>query len=265
MNLSARFFQGIELKQLPQTTLVPELRACSTSQDVCSFLDKSRGASKITSIAAAQYAMLLAARSAVGTSNYLEDALKVLNSMARAKAEIDIASLHSNHVIVETQLILRTAQDFLEENTIPCNEWPRPREISDEVERIVRQRAPGSHSLKYFRKICEPSGFPPQAVESLDMWIEYSSGNDILNIFDTLGVKPESDDGTGAWVANPGHCEIFGIKVFISYDNGAIRISASPGSYDVMDVHYKNAEMIEAKLAGMSRQSVANLKIKVPS
>jgi hypothetical protein len=253
------------LKQLPQITLVPGLNACGTWLDVRGFLELSRSASIVTSICAAQYAMLLAARSAVGTSKNFDDALQVLNSMARAKAGIDIVLSHSPYAIVETKFILRAAQDFLEKGTIPCNEWPHPQEIADEVERVIRQRVPGGPPLKYFRKICEPSGFPPQAIESLDMCIEYSSGNDILNIFDTLGVKPEIDDGSGAWVANPGHCEIFGIKVFISCDEGAIRISASPGSYDVTDVHYKNAEIIEAKLAGMSRQSFDNLKIKVPS
>lgn len=247
---------GIKLKQLPQTKLAPGLNACNTWQDVCGFLDKSRGASTITWVCAAQYAMMLAARSAVGTSKYFEDALQVVNNIARAKAEIDIASCHSNHVITETQYILRAAQDFLEENTIACTEWPRPQEIVDEVERVVRQRAPGNHSLKYFRKTCEPSGFPPQAIESLDMFIEYSSANDILNIFDRLGVKPEIDSGTGDWIADPGPCEMFGVKVIISYSDGAIRISASPGSYDVTDTHYKNAEILEANLVD------TNLKIR---
>lgn len=244
------------MKRLPQTTLVPALSACGTWQEVRNFLDHSRGAGTATAICTAQYAMLLAAQGAVSSSANFEDTLNVLNSMARAKSEIDIVSCHSAYVIVETQFILRAAQNFLEENTIPCNEWPRPQEIADEVERVVRQRVPGGHALKYFRKICEPSGFPPQAVESLDMYIEYSSANDILNIFDMLGAKPEKEDGSGAWIADPGHCEIFGIKVFISYSDGALRISASPGSYDVLDAHYKNAEMIEARLSGMS------LKIK---
>lgn len=234
---------------------VPELNACGSWQDACNFLGKSRGADTITAVCAAQYAMLLAARSAIGTSNYFEDALQVLDSMARAKAEMDIVSCHSPHVIVETQSILRAAQDFLEANTIPCNEWPRPQEIADEVERVVMQRAPRRPLLKYFRKTCEPSGFPPQAIESLAMYIEYSNANDILNIFDALDAKPETNDGTGTWIADPGHCEVFGIKVFISYLDGAIRISASPGSYDVADTHIENAEKIEANLA--------NLRLKI--
>ncbi|MGW8393683.1 hypothetical protein [Pseudoduganella sp. HUAS MS19] len=130
------------MKQRPQTKLVPELAACVTWQDVCNFLDRSRGAPDATWVCAAQYAMALAARSAVGTSNYLEDALQVLNSIAQAKAVIDIVARHSNRVSAETLIILRAAQDFLEVNTIACTEWPRPQEVSDEVERVARLRAP---------------------------------------------------------------------------------------------------------------------------
>lgn len=219
-------------------------------------MDKSRGARPGVWIYSAQYAMALAARSAVGAAKDYEAALSVVSSLSRAKAEIDIVSWHVQRVITETQTILRAAQDFLDENTIPCNEWPLPQEIADEVERVVLHRAPGPHKLKYFRKFCEPSGFPPQAIDSLEMSIEYANANDIFRIFDILDVKPETHDSTGAWIAEPGHCEIFGVKVHISYSDGAIKILASPGSYDVTDVHYRNAEIIEANLAGM------NFKIK---
>ena len=136
------------MKQLPQTTLVPELKACSSLQDVCGFLDKSRGARSHVWVCAAQYAMALAARSAVGATRDFDAALSVANSLARAKSEIDIVCWHSQRVIAETEFILRAAQDFLDENTIPCNEWPFPQEICDEVERVVAQRAPGNHALK---------------------------------------------------------------------------------------------------------------------
>ncbi|KQV54468.1 MULTISPECIES: hypothetical protein [unclassified Duganella] len=200
--------------------------------------------------------MALAARGAVGSANDHDAALSVANSLARAKAEIDIVTCHSHEVISETQSILRAAQDFLEKNTIPPTEWPLPQEIADEVERFVTQRVPGPHMLKHFRINCEPSGFPPQAIESLEMSIEYSNANDILHIFDILNVKPEAHDSTGAWIAEPRHCEIFGIKAYISYNDGAIKITASHGAYDITDIDYKNAEIIEANLAGM------NLKIR---
>ncbi|SFG25966.1 hypothetical protein SAMN05518865_11034 [Duganella sp. CF458] len=132
------------MKPLPHTTLVPELSACATWQEVCNFVDISRGAGTTAWTCAAQYAMVLAARNAVGTTNYFEDALQVVNSLARAKAEIDIVSWHANHVIAETQYLLRAAQDFLDQNTIACNEWPRPQEIADEVENIARRRAAGN-------------------------------------------------------------------------------------------------------------------------
>lgn len=254
--MRVRFFLAFEMKQLPQTTFVPDLKACSTWQDVCGFLDRSRGARPEVLAYSAQYAMALAARGAVGAARDFYAALAVANSLARAKAEIDIVSCHSREVVAETEAILRAAQDFLDEHTVPCTEWPLPQEIADEAVRIVMQRAPGPHKLKYFRKTCEPSGFPPQAIDLLEMSIEYSSANDILHIFEVLDAKPENRDSRTAWIADPGHCEIFGIKVFISYRERAVRILANPGSYDVIDVHFRNAESIEAKLAG------SNLKMK---
>ncbi|WP_035374338.1 hypothetical protein [Pseudoduganella violaceinigra] len=118
--------------------------------------------------------------------------------------------------------------------------------------------------LKYFEKKCEPSGFPPQAIESLEMSIAYSSTQDLLNVFQTLGVRtivPQVGPSASEWgqesplnliaghsIEQPGHCEIFGVKIAIWCSNGRITVSASPTAYDVTEEHYSNAAIIEANI-----------------
>jgi hypothetical protein len=139
-------------------------------------------------------------------------------------------------------------------------------------------------SLKHFRKIRENSGFPPMLYESLDMAMAYTSKEDILKIFEALGVRaktysstpPQPDPGKsyefternkfanlipGYLIEQPGHCEIFGIKVYIYGENGAIIVCASPSADDVSEEHIKNAQTIESCLESLKfRSGYAELK-----
>jgi len=90
---------------------------------------------------AAAFAMLLSARQAVGQGKSFDDARAVLDNLARAKAEIDIKAWHSREVVAVTAGILQVAQQYLDEQTIPCTEWPMPDEVAGIVEREARRLA----------------------------------------------------------------------------------------------------------------------------
>lgn len=120
---------------------------------------------------------------------------------------------------------------------------------------------------KYFKVIYE-RGFANEINESLDLGIQYKNKDELLNIFKLIGLSPNTfnvipaqpEPGKsytyvehrqfpklidGLLIENPGHCQIFGVDVYISCANGVIKICASPGSYNIEDQHLKNAKHIE--------------------
>ena len=78
--------------------------------------------------ATAAFAMLLAAH-AVAAGEYRNDALKVLDALALAKAELDSAAAHTHPTTAVTADILASAQAYAAELTIPVTEWPLASDI----------------------------------------------------------------------------------------------------------------------------------------
>ena len=91
--------------------------------------------------------MLLSAKSAK-SGTIRDDALAVLNRLAYAKAELDSAMFHTHPTIDVTGDILFTAQEFTDDATVPCTEWP----TSDEVLDIVLVSAKKYSGAKEWKK-----------------------------------------------------------------------------------------------------------------
>jgi hypothetical protein len=90
---------------------------------------------------AAAYGMALQASQAVRATYYFDDTLFVLGQLSHAKAEIDIAARHDCGVAAITSAILAAAQEFVDQETIGCHEWPKPQEVADVALRVARERA----------------------------------------------------------------------------------------------------------------------------
>lgn len=114
--------------------------SCGSLPEVLDVITKNAASPDIRRRAAA-FAMLLSARQAVGQGKSLHAARAVLDRLARAKADIDIAAWHSREVVAVTSAILNAAQHYLDETTIPCTEWPLPAEVAAIVEQEARRLA----------------------------------------------------------------------------------------------------------------------------
>ncbi|MGC4064982.1 MAG: hypothetical protein QM784_10135 [Polyangiaceae bacterium] len=89
----------------------------------------------------AAFALALTAVHAQGPTTYFEDSRRVVDELARAKAEVDIAAWHDMKVVELTEAIVLRAQRYLDEMTIPCTEWPLPSEIVAVVIEEAQTRA----------------------------------------------------------------------------------------------------------------------------
>ena len=78
---------------------------------------------------AAALGMTAAAESAVPSTQFFEDTRSVLDQLALAKAQLDIAAWHTLDVTSVTAELLQRAQAFVESETIACTEWPSPIEL----------------------------------------------------------------------------------------------------------------------------------------
>lgn len=107
---------------------------CPNLAELVSLLHRVLGNDAQKSIAA--YAMVIGSRSAP-QGRYREDALGVLDCLGAAKMELDKASCHTMPTVIVTAAILSQAQNFVDEMTIPCTEWP----TSDDVVAFVFQVA----------------------------------------------------------------------------------------------------------------------------
>lgn len=90
--------------------------------------------------AVAAYGMLVSARSAP-QGGYYSDALEVLNCLGRAKARLDEAANHTKPAIVVTASVLAKSQEFVDEATIACSEWPTSEEVVAAVSGAVAEYA----------------------------------------------------------------------------------------------------------------------------
>jgi hypothetical protein len=113
---------------------------CASLPEALDVIAKHPGKPDIRRRAAA-FALMLCARQAVGPGRSFDDTRAVLDTLARAKAEIDIAAWHSAEVVAVTAEILAAAQQYLDANTIPCTEWPLPSEVAGFVEQEARRLA----------------------------------------------------------------------------------------------------------------------------
>ncbi|TCS32065.1 hypothetical protein EDC30_1253 [Paucimonas lemoignei] len=109
------------------------------------------------------FGMLLAANSTDG-GEYRDDALAVLNSLAYAKAELDIAGCHTFPTIEVTSDVLFSAQRYADENTIPCTEWP----TSDEVINNVLETAKKYSKVTEWKRLIKNENGVVVGVESIE-------------------------------------------------------------------------------------------------
>ena len=114
--------------------------SCRSLPELLDMIWNNPGSPEIRRRAAA-FAMLLSARQAVGQGKSFHDARAVLDNLARAKAEIDIKAWHSREVVAVTSGVLQAAQQYLDEQTIPCTEWPKPDDVAGIVEEEARRLA----------------------------------------------------------------------------------------------------------------------------
>jgi hypothetical protein len=122
LNKSATSFKGSELFGYASTK--------KTLAETIQLLKSTIGID--SSSAAAAYGMLLSINTCKEGS-YREDALNALDQLSLTKMLLDRAACHLSPVINVTSDILFAAQNFAEEATIPCTEWPSVTEIAEVV------------------------------------------------------------------------------------------------------------------------------------
>jgi hypothetical protein len=112
--------------------------ACRDLRELIQLQQSSVGDEAARAIAA--YGMLVTARSAP-KGDSIDDALEVLNLLGAAKAELDKGARHDRSTVSVTATVLAGAQQFFDEATIGCTEWPTPGEIVDRVSKHVAEFA----------------------------------------------------------------------------------------------------------------------------
>jgi hypothetical protein len=109
---------------IPDKELFGPVSDCKNINEIIQFINSSYK-SKETAIA---FGMLQAACS-VQEGPYRENILDILNSLNLAKMTFDKSFCHTHPVIDITQSILFAAQNYADEMTIPCTEWPTQAEV----------------------------------------------------------------------------------------------------------------------------------------
>lgn len=102
---------------------------CASLQDILDLIRASPSSSEIRKYGAA-CGMALYAAQAVRITMYFEDSRFVVDELSRAKAEIDIVGWHHGDITSVTTPILMATQQFLDKETIGCNDWPSPEEVA---------------------------------------------------------------------------------------------------------------------------------------
>jgi hypothetical protein len=113
-----------------------EAASCTSTSEIASFIKAHTAAPELRRAAAA-YGMVLVASGLARTKTYFEEALDLLTQLGKAKVEIDAAAWHSLDVVETTAALLLSAQQYVDEVTIPCTEWPS----TEDVARVIYQGA----------------------------------------------------------------------------------------------------------------------------
>ena len=131
----------IRRKRLTGQAALDAIARADSPEDVLQLFDRTESRESISGdderAHAAAHAMTLAARAHHGS--YRGDALRALDALARLKADLDAAAAHMPPVIYVTGDILLAAQEYAEEATVPCTEWPTPEDIAEVVQRKAEQ------------------------------------------------------------------------------------------------------------------------------
>ncbi len=128
-----------------------------TIEEVCAFLPAVWEGTSRAAVAA--YGMALAGQSPT-REYWWEDMRAVLDSLAQAKARLDIASVHTIPVFEVTAEILLTVQRFAEENRINATEWPSADEVAVVACRAAQRYAiPATWRLLRFGQRGEVIGY----------------------------------------------------------------------------------------------------------
>lgn len=77
----------------------------------------------------ASFSLVSIAKRVASRDTYYKDAVQLLNDLSHAKAQIDIAVYHEISLVEATSRLVLRAQRFVDETTIPCNEWPSTEDI----------------------------------------------------------------------------------------------------------------------------------------
>lgn len=118
--------------QVPGETI-----ACASLADIQDLIPRYQRPETRRQIGA--YGLALAASLAVRPTTGFEDATHVLDEMARAKASLDIASGHCIDVVQATASVMLATQTYADEQTVPCTEWPLPKEVADAARQAAEQ------------------------------------------------------------------------------------------------------------------------------
>lgn len=121
-------------------TIFGKAAGCKSLDEIAQLI-KENPADRTIRKQATAYGMVLCASQAVGETEFFEDTRNVLDHLAKAKAQIDIASWHDIEIVKTTAHILLAAQEFFDETTIPCAEWATPREVVDVVSKAAHEHA----------------------------------------------------------------------------------------------------------------------------
>lgn len=110
-----------------------QVARCRSLPQVMQFLSEIPATDTMLLKCAAAYGMALVAAQQAQPQTYYSDALKLLNSLLHTKELLDQAAYEHTVIVQVTAHILRSAQQFVDEMTIPCTEWPTTEEIAQTV------------------------------------------------------------------------------------------------------------------------------------
>jgi hypothetical protein len=127
-----------------QTRLFGTVANCVTLREVTELIANNRSSPSIRRLAGA-YGMVLQASQSVRATSYFEDSRYVVDQLARAKTEIDIAAWHAPDVVQTTAMVLAEMQAFLDRETIGSTEWPTPGEVSAAAAKIASDCVAPTH------------------------------------------------------------------------------------------------------------------------
>lgn len=111
---------------------------CTSLDDIKNLIKTNTGKIKIR-LQVAMFGMVLITSQAIGETEFYADTINLLDQVARAKTEIDIASCHDIEVVEATAFILLSAQRYVDETTFPCTEWPFPGEVAEVIFKTAKQ------------------------------------------------------------------------------------------------------------------------------